>query len=137
MALGLRSAVDGVMLGTGRCLHVLAVTLERLDKRNPNPAGQIGVFAVGFLTAPPARIAEDIDIGCPEGQSIILFAFLPLAQCLMVFGTPFIGNHGADLVNQIKIPTGCHADGLGKDSGNAGSSHTMQALVPPVVGRNP
>ena len=34
-------------------------------------AGQVGVFAVGFLTPPPARVAEDVDVGRPEGKHLV------------------------------------------------------------------
>ena len=39
----------------------LAGSLQTLDRRDAHLAGQIGVFAIGFLDAAPTRIACDVD----------------------------------------------------------------------------
>lgn len=64
MAARLWAAVYSEMLGTGGSLNIIGViALQALDKRNTQQPGQIGVFAVGFLTATSAGVSENIDVG--------------------------------------------------------------------------
>ena len=62
MAVFFRSGMDGIMLCAGGCFKVFAViALKTAYKCNPDAACQVGIFAISFLTAPPARIAEYIE----------------------------------------------------------------------------
>ena len=63
--------MDREMLRAGQRQSVLGiVSLQPLNKGHPHPGSQKCVFAVGFLTAAPAWIAEQIDIGRPEVQPV-------------------------------------------------------------------
>ena len=82
MAVPLRSAVYGKVLGTSQQLTVfadtqvftiIANTLQSTYYGQSHLRGQIGIFAVGLLSTSPARIAEDVDVGCPERQTLVAF----------------------------------------------------------------
>ena len=67
--LRLWTAVHGVVLGCGDDFQVVRIVpLHARNKRDAHTAGEIGIFSVGFLAAPPAGIAEDIDVRRPVGQ---------------------------------------------------------------------
>ena len=67
VAVSLKSAVNGVVLGAGMCLVVLGVvTLHTLDKSGSHLTCQVRVLTACLLAASPTRITEDIDIGAPE-----------------------------------------------------------------------
>ena len=83
VAAPLGAAVHGVVLGTGeglvvaaglrlsRNMHgVLGEALETADDGLPHAAGQVRVLAVGLLTTAPAGVAEDVDVGGPDGDAL-------------------------------------------------------------------
>ena len=77
----LRSRMDSIMFGTCRCFEIFGmIALQALHKRRCHLTGKERVFAPGFLSAPPARIAENIHIWRPEGQSLILIGISIAAQ---------------------------------------------------------
>ena len=103
----------------------------------PSRAGQERVFAVGFLAAAPARVAEDVDVRRPEGQAEMFAAVaVVLGDVIIVLGAGFGGDDVRLLVNQRRVPGGRHADGLRKNRGDAGARHAVQTFVPIIVGRN-
>ena len=64
-----RTAVYGVVLGAGVGLEVLVVVALHAEHRLYAQDGvQVGVFAAGLLSASPARVTEDVDVGAPEGE---------------------------------------------------------------------
>ncbi len=133
MPVVLGAAVDGEVLGRGDQLQVArVVALQALDERDAHAGGQVWVFAVGFLAATPARVAEDVDVGRPEGEPLV-DAALALAQGLVVLGARFVGDRRGDLRHEIEVPGGRQADGLREDGGDARAADAVQALVPPVV----
>ena len=67
----LRAAVHRKVLGTGCRAQGLALALKASDKGFAEPGGQVGVFAVGLMAAPPSGITEDIDIRGPHVQSVV------------------------------------------------------------------
>ncbi len=87
----LRSAVYGVMLGAGGGFHKLAVTLKPLNKCRTHFGGQVRVLAVGLLSSSPAGVTENIDVGRPEGKTLI-DAVVTLFFSCVVFCTGFVGN---------------------------------------------
>ena len=97
---------------------------------------QIRVFSIGFLSPAPTGVTEQVHIWCPERQPLIN---IPVA----LFGTsvihrPCFGRcHLAHLLHQFGRKGCRHADCLRKHRRRAGSCQPVQALVPPVVGRNP
>ena len=85
----LGSAVHGEVLAGGHGAKMIeVVALHAADKGDAQPAGEERIFAVGLLAAAPARIAEDVDVGRPEGQAIE-DAVIALALRLVVLGAGF------------------------------------------------
>ena len=133
----LRPAVNGIMLGAGSSFQVLwVIALQAAHKRSAHFAGQERVFTPGFLAAPPARIAENIDIRRPKGQSLVEVWFPLFSQGLMILGAAFVADGRGDGFHQLRVPGGRHADGLRENRGAAIAADTMQPLVPKVVGRD-
>lgn len=57
-------------------------------------------------------------------------------QCFVKLGAKFGADGIADLMKERFIEGGGHADGLGKDRGDAGARHSVKSFVPPIVFRN-
>ena len=130
----LGSAVHGVVLGGGDHLEVVRiVALHALDEGHGHAAGEERIFAVGLLAAAPARIAEDVDVGRPEGEAAIA-AVIVVADGLVVLGARLGGDGVGDAVHQVGVPGGGEPDGLREDGGLAGARDAVQRFVPPVVG---
>ena len=67
--------VRGKMFGSRDDLEVVRiVSLQAFDKRHAQAAGEPGVFAVGLLRAPPARIASHVDHRRPEREYVAVSA---------------------------------------------------------------
>ncbi len=129
----LRAGVYGEVLAGGHGAEVIQVrALHAPDEGAAHAAGQERILAVGLLAAAPAWVAEDVDVRRPEGKpeedAVIAFAL-----CLVVFGARFLADGVAHHVDRRRIPSGGHADSLGKDGDVAGPCHTVQSLVPGLV----
>lgn len=72
----LRAGVSRKMLDTGCGLQPLAVALNAFYIGRAHAARQVGILAVGFVAAAPARVAENIDVGCPECQPLVQAAVI-------------------------------------------------------------
>ena len=65
-------AVNREVFCRGNDLEIARIrTLQTLHKGGADAAGEKRIFAVGFLSASPARVAIDVDIGRPEGEAIV------------------------------------------------------------------
>src|SRR5438105_3932080 len=110
------------------------VSLEAAHEGDPKAAGQVRVFSISLLTAPPAWIAEDVDVGRPDRQ-----AFIPLgvsarfAYSFVILRARLRGDCFGNLLMQLWIPGGRERDCLWKDRGNAIASNPVERLVPPVI----
>ena len=144
MAQRFRAAVHGVVLRRGDGLQVTRiVALHALDEGDAHAAGQIRIFAVGLLTAPPAGIPEDVDVRRPVIQvgdaagsgAWRHFGHGRLAHRLVVLGARFGGDDVGHPVHQLGIEGGAEPDWLGKHGG-AALGDAVQGLVPPVVDRH-
>ena len=135
MSQGLGSAVDGKMLAAGGDLQVFSVSLEAFDEADAQTGGQIGILAVGFVTAAPPRIAENVDIRAPNRQPLI---DIPVAvgALAVIFRTGLPGNCGGDFFLEILVEDGGQADGLGENGGRSGAGNPVEHFIPPVVGGN-
>ena len=132
----LRSAVHRKVLGAGQGLGVARiVALESLDEGDSQASGQKRIFAIRLLAASPARIADEVDVGCPEGEAVVL-SVQAAADGVMIFGARLGGDGIGDLVQQRGVPHGGQADGLRKRGGGAGARHAVEAFVPVVVSRH-
>ena len=133
---GLGTAVGRKVLGAGGNLQSLALALQPADEGAPQPRGERRVLPVGLLAAAPARIAEDVHIGRPQGQAMIDVS-VPLSGEGVVFSPCLVGDHGSDLLHELFVEHGGEADGLGEAGSGAAPGQAVQPLVPPVVGGNP
>ena len=141
MAQRLGTAVHGEVLGRGDGLQVARIAaLHACDEGYGQPAGQVRVFAVGLLTAPPAGVPEDVDVRRPvveigdaagSGARRHL-GHGRLAHRLVELRTGFGGDDVGHLVHQHRIERGAEPDRFGKHRG-APLSDAVQRLVPPVV----
>src|ERR1700754_3129017 len=72
MPSGFRAAVHGEVFRRGDGPRMRRVRpLDALDEAYRHASGQVGVFAVGLLTASPARIAKDVHVRRPDGQPFV------------------------------------------------------------------
>src|SRR5580704_18147568 len=98
------AAMHCEMLWCGNGLEVVMVgPLQAFDEGNSKATSEIGVFAVGFLSAAPARIAEDIDVRRPNGESVVHGVDI-LTYCLVVLGTRFGRDDVGNSADQICVP---------------------------------
>ena len=99
-------------------------------------SGKIGVFAVGLLAATPARVAEDVDVGGPESETLVAFQPVLGVFEMVMFGACLVRYHIECFIHGLVVEGGGHTYGLREDGGQSGASHAMQCFVPPVVGGN-
>ena len=142
VALALRAAVDGVVLDACMCLVAFSVKcLHCADGSAAHNAGEVRVLAAGLLAASPPRVAEDVDVGAPEGKADVPDASgsLRLPEDVVVGGVPggagFVGDGSVDLELLGLVECGGKSDGLREDGG-AGTADAVAGLGPPVVGGN-
>ena len=109
------------------------VALKSGDEGYTEASGEKRIFAVGFLPASPTGIAENIYVGRPEGETVVA-AEIVVGNGVVVFGASFGGDDVGDRVDEVGVPGGSEADGLGKNSGDAGTGNAVKSFVPPVVG---
>src|SRR6185369_11969421 len=89
MSFGFGPAMHRIVFRGGDNLKVARiVTLQALHELNPKTPGEIWIFAVSLLSASPARVAKDIDVGTPERQALIAKA-LVLTHKLVMLGARF------------------------------------------------
>ena len=125
--------MHGKVLAAGRHLQVHGVVaLHALHVGRSHGAREERVFTVGFHAASPSRVAEDVDVRAPEGQSCVA-SVVSVAARHDILRAAFGGNGIADAFHQCRIERGSEADGLRKDRGPAVSAHAVQSFVPPVV----
>ena len=135
MALRFRSAVHGEMLNRRHGLQIIrVVSLQAAHEGDPVASRQKRIFAVGLLSAPPAWITENIDIGRPDGQPrISLGTATFFGNGLVVLCACLGGNGVGHALDEFGIPGRGETDGLRKYRGNAISRHAVQRLVPPII----
>ena len=147
MAVPLRSAMYGEVLGTGQRLHVLAAAyaalrevvggvalLQSAHHGQPHAGSEERILAVGLLSASPARVAEDVDVGRPERKPLIAL-HLSGASGHHVLGASLVAGDAERAAHQCLVPRCRHAHGDGKHRGRAVARHAVQRLVPPLEGR--
>ena len=127
-----RAGMDGEVLGTGGCLQVFAVALQATDEGHTQPGGQVRVFAVGFLSTSPARVTEDVDIGTPEGESLVN-APIFVSGLLIILSTAFRGDGFRHTLVKILVEDGSKPNGLREHGSRAGTGNAVEGFVPPVV----
>jgi len=122
-----------IMLGRGDSLKIFRiVALQARNESHAHSGGKKGIFTVGFLSSSPARIAEYVDIGRPEIQTLVDVS-PSLADGLVVLGSGFLTDGGCHLVNQWRVKGGRKADGFRKDGRRSRTGDAVQRFAPPVV----
>lgn len=84
------------------------------------------------MATAPAGIAEDVDVGGPDGQTLENVA-VAVGAAHIVLAASLNADSVADLLHHVLVKGGGHADGLGEDGGSARAADTVDALAPPVV----
>ena len=123
------------VLGTGVGFQhfVFGVTLQAADHGHTQLAGQVGVFSVGLHPASPSRVAEQVDVGGPEGKSLVdVRISIHFGQA--VLDARLITHGCKHLIDKGLIERCRHAYRLREHGGAAVAGHPVQGLVPPVVG---
>ena len=136
-----RTAVHGKMLGTSQQFHIfvlrfvvvrsIVVALQSAHHGQSHTRRQIRVFAICLLSAPPARIAEYVYVGCPERQSAILFHGVRTLG-LGILGTRLVARRRKHLIYQLVVPRCGHTYCHRKHCGSTVACHSVQRLVPPL-----
>ena len=136
VAVGLGAAVDRVVFHGGYGFEIVrVVALQTSAEGDAEARGEERAFAVGFLAAAPARVAENVNIGRPDREAFVdLSRTASGANGGVVFGAGFRGDRFRDAVVERRVPGCGKSDGLGKHGGNPVAGDAMQGLVPPLVG---
>src|ERR1035441_535875 len=90
------------MFRAGHRLDVFGIVpLKAANKSDAKLCGEKRVFAVGFLTATPARVADNIDVGRVEVETDMLTRVaLVFGNIIVVLGAAFGGDYISFLVDQ-------------------------------------
>ena len=129
----LGTAVYCEVLCAGCCLQIIFImSLQTLHKTNTESGGQVRVLTKSFVSAAPSGITENIDIGRPEGQTLVYVRVI-IFLLHVEFRTALRGNCGCNLLQQVLIK-GCRkSDGLRENRCHAGARNAVQRLIPPVI----
>ncbi len=139
---GFRPAVHPEVLRAGVGLEVpVVIALHPLDGLHPDDFRQIRIFPGCLLAAPPAGIAEDVDVRAPEAQFGVA-GVIPGTHPDIEFrggtvpvGPGLIGDAAEHLVYKVGVERGGKTDILRVDSVPVGPD-AVAGLAPPVVGRD-
>src|ERR1039458_9972758 len=117
MPLRLRAAVHGEVLRRGNHPEVVGiVSLQTLHEGDAQTAGEERVLSVSLLPASPARIAKDVDVRRPDGQSVVDRVNI-VANGLVVLGAGLDGDRRGLASHQSGVPRRRHSYRLWKQSG--------------------
>src|SRR5271167_1458338 len=134
---GFGPAMHGEVFWRGHGLQVVGVApLQSDDKGDTHACGQVRIFTVRFLTPPPARISENVDVRRPYGEPTV-----PVRRSIRMHGlgklrSKLRANDIANLAHQWFVERCGHPDRLRKYGCFTRARNTVQPLVPPVVFRN-
>ena len=135
MAQRLRSGMHREMLRARRRLHDLTISLQALDESNTQSGSQIRILSIGLMSPSPSGIPENIDIRRPERKPFIDIPVI-VGRILIVFRPALSGHTFPNLACQLFVKCRRDTDRLWKHCRRPCSGHTVQALSPPVIGRN-
>jgi len=127
------------MFGTSQCLNIFGiVALQTTNESNPHLRRQKWVFAVGFLAAAPARVADEVDVGSVETDALVHHGVpVVCASVVIEVGAGFGGDDVRLLVDQRRVPRCRHADDLREDRGDAiARDHAMNTFISITVSRD-
>ena len=134
---GFRAAVHGVVLGRGDHVQPLRmIALHALDVGHADPRGQERILAIGFLAAPPARVAEDVEVRRPGVEPGADASGAPGLPRQRVQAAHLGADHRRHALDQVFVEAGGQADRFGEIGGGQGAERAVQRFGPPVVGRH-
>ncbi len=129
----LGAAMHGEMLTCRHGAQMIQIrALNSADEGDAEAASQERVFSIGFLSAAPTRIAEDVDVWRPESEAV-KDAMIAFALCLVVLGARLSGDDITHTVHDGRVPGRGHTDRLRKHGGVAGAGDPVKGLVPGLV----
>jgi hypothetical protein len=135
VAVGLRPAVHGEVLDRGRDLGRARVgALQAANIGHAHARRQVWIFAIGLLTAAPARVAENIHVRRPHRQTTVQVGAAVGMHGLQVLGAELGADRVRHALDERIVPRGGQADRLREHGGVAGARDAVQAFAPPVVG---
>ena len=111
----------------------LGIPLQASHHRHAHNTGEIRVFTVCLHTAAPARVTEDVYIGCPEGKTLIPAAF----GRHFVLYAGFVAHYRENLLQKGFVKGCSHSDGHREHRCRAVTGNPVKGLVPPVVAPYP
>ena len=116
---------------TGKPLAAIRHALQPPHHGEAHPGCQVGVFAVGLLSASPAWVAEDVDVGCPEGEALVA---LDVAGAFGLTGlyAGLVADGSEDAVEKGIVKRSRHAHCDGEYGGEAVAADPVESLVPPL-----
>ena len=135
MTLALGAAVHCIVLGAGMGFVVLLViALHTLYVGNTQNAHVVGILTVSLLTAAPARITEDVNIGAPECQlgiaGNVVGTHLYIEDVMVgavPVGASLIGHCTENIINQLLVERSTHTDRL-REYGITALTHAVAGL---------
>ncbi len=90
VAVAFRTAVHGIVFGTSHGLQVERMgSFESAHHGRAHFCREVGIFAVCFLSASPARIAEYVYVWSPVGKTAVLRYAITGCKSLVEQRTPF------------------------------------------------
>ena len=127
------AAVYSEMLCAGGGAHRFPLALYTPYKGFSVFGGKEGVFAVGFVASAPARVTENIDVGRPEGKSLVNIP-VAVGGKGVIFCSCFNGGYFCRFFCKGSIKHSRKSDCLREHCGCACTGYSVKSLVPPVVG---
>ena len=133
VACGFRSGVYCKVFCAGGGLKVeRIVSLDSLHVCGTHRSCQERILSVGFHSASPPWIPENVDVGGPEGKACIPAVVTHSAEHVKL-GAPLVRNHVSNFLYQFRVECGSQADWLGKYGGLSASGNSVKGFAPPVV----
>ena len=102
------------------------VALHAVDESAADGRGEIGVLAVDFLAAAPARVAGQIHDRTPIRESAV-------GGILAIENAGLIGDRGGNRADQVRVPSVRETRGLG-EHGRVLVSDAMERFASDIVG---
>src|ERR1700733_4837204 len=133
MARRFRPAVYGVMLGRGNHPKIFwVVTLHSGNESDSHSSSKKWIFAVGFLTAAPAGIPENVNVRRPEIQALHDVATSGAHRMVMLCAR-FRADYDCHVVDQRRIKACGESNRFREDGSSSGIGNSMKSFTPPVV----
>ena len=130
----LRSTVDSIMLGTGIEFAIFGVqrSLQALHHLHAHARSEVGILAVGLLSASPTWVTEDVHVRCPHRQAMETGVLVAVAEPLVVGSTSLVTHLVEDGIHHLVVERRSHADRFGINGHVAHVGNAVQGLAPPV-----